>query len=294
MSLKTDQHLKIESINTGYCKIGHKKIENYGLYTLGGILMNPWELALEQFLSTWKQSEDVVAALVCGSYITGEPSNRSDIDVHIILSDEVEWRERGNCIINGLLIEYFANPPKQIKNYFQEDYNDHYTMAMVQFLTGKVIFDHIGIIEQLKQDALSWKSKSYEELSPSLIEIKKYTLWDAYDNLLDCYEQERSDFTFVYYNSLCHLFDMYCSMLRIEKIPHYQINRYLCEASYLEKYMKQAFPDQQFRNLYIEAMNVTNAAKMIECYKNLTAYVLQETGGFNIDGWKVRSKLQLG
>ena len=255
--------------------------------------MKPWEIALEQFLATWEQNEEVVGALVCGSYITGEPSNRSDIDVHIILSDEVEWRERGNCIFNGLLIEYFANPPQQIRSYFQEDYNDHRTMAMVQFITGKVIFDHTGVIELLKQDALSWKSKSYANLSASLIEVKKYTLWDAYDNLLDCFEQKRSDFKFVYYNSLCHLFDTYCLILHIEKIPHDQIYRYLSEVSYLKKYMKQAFPDQQFSNMFIEAMNVENADQMLQYYSRLTEYVLQEAGGFHIDGWKLRSDLQL-
>ena len=232
--------------------------------------------------------------MVCGSYITGEPSNRSDIDVHIILSDHVVWRERGNCIINGLLIEYFANPPQQIRSYFQEDYSGHTTMAMVQFITGKVIFDHTGVIEQLKQEALSWKSKNYENLPASLIEVKKYTLWDAYDNLLDCYEQQRSDFKFVYYNSLCQLFDTYCSILLIEHIPHYQISRYLSEGSYLKKYMKQAFPDQLFSNMYIEAMYVENVDLMLQHYSRLTEYVLQEAGGFHIDGWKLRSDLQIG
>lgn len=256
--------------------------------------MQPWELAVEQFLSTWNENGDVVGAMVCGSYITGEPTNRSDIDIHIILSKEAEWRERGNCIVNGFLIEYFVNPPKQIRYYFQEDFNAHHTMAMVQFITGKVIFDRTGIIEQLKLEALEWKSKSYDSLSPSLIEMKKYSIWDAYDNLLDCFEQKRSDISFVYYNSLCDLFDMYCSVLQLEHIPHYQINRYLTEASYLRKYLKQPFPDQQFSNMFIEALNVDNADTMIDCYKNLAEYVLKETGGFNIDGWKLRSDVQLG
>lgn len=256
--------------------------------------MQPWEIAVEQFLFTWNENADVVGALVCGSYITGEPTNRSDIDIHIVLSDEANWRERGNCIINGLVIEYFSNPPQQIRYYFEEDFNEHRTMAMVQFITGKVLFDRTGNIEQLKLEALDWKAKSYETLSPSLIEMKKYSLWDAYDNLLDCLEQKRSDFSFVYYNSLCNLFDMYCSVLQLEHIPHYQISRYLTEDSYLRKYLKHPFPDQQFSIMFIEALNADNTDKMIHCYNNMTEYVLKETGGFNIDGWKLRSNLQLG
>lgn len=46
--------------------------------------MAKWKIALEIFLKEWQDKEEVVGALVCGSYITGNPSKRSDIDVHII------------------------------------------------------------------------------------------------------------------------------------------------------------------------------------------------------------------
>ena len=107
----------------------------------------------EHFSSELEGTKDVIGAIVCGSYITGVLAERSDIDVHIILSDEVDWRERGNQYIDGLLMEYFANPPRQIRRYFAEDYRDRSTMSMVQFITGRVIFDHRGIIEQLKVEA---------------------------------------------------------------------------------------------------------------------------------------------
>jgi hypothetical protein len=109
------------------------------------IFMQEWKIALEEFLKDWKIRNDVVGALVCGSYITGNPSKRSDIDVHILLSDDVEWRERGNRIINGFLIEYFVNPPKQIRRYFQEDFQDHRTMSMVQFITGMTVYSNLKL-----------------------------------------------------------------------------------------------------------------------------------------------------
>src|SRR5690554_3779093 len=168
--------------------------------------MKPWEKAIKIFLAEWKDKTDITAALVCGSFITGSPSNRSDIDIHIILSDKVTWRERGNKYINGMLVEYFANPPRQIRKYFEEDHDDNSTMSMVQFITGKEVFDKSGVIKQLKEEAMVWKDKSYNEINKTLLEIKKYGLWDAYDNLLDCYETERQDFDFVYYNSLLTIF----------------------------------------------------------------------------------------
>ncbi|WP_231630083.1 nucleotidyltransferase domain-containing protein [Lysinibacillus sp. ZYM-1] len=76
--------------------------------------MDNWKIALETLLKDWQGRDDVVGTLVCGSYVTGKPSKRSDIDVHIVLENDVTWRERGNQIIDGFLIEYFANPPGQI------------------------------------------------------------------------------------------------------------------------------------------------------------------------------------
>ncbi len=60
--------------------------------------------------------------MLSGSRVTSFASKYSDIDVYIILSDDVEWRERGNKMIDGCLIEYFANPIKQIKSYFKEEF----------------------------------------------------------------------------------------------------------------------------------------------------------------------------
>ena len=45
--------------------------------------------------------------------------------------------------------------------------------------------------------------------------------------------------------------------------------------------------------MYIEAMNEENADQMLQYYSKLTEYVLKEAGGFHIDGWKLRSDLQL-
>ncbi|MFC0469146.1 nucleotidyltransferase domain-containing protein [Halalkalibacter kiskunsagensis] len=136
--------------------------------------MEMWEVVLNKFIDEWKNRSDVTAALVCGSYITGNPSKRSDLDIHIILSDDVDWRERGNKIIDGLLIEYFVNPPRQIRKYFQDDYRDRRTMSMVQFITGKVLFDKHNVIQELKTEAQEWINKKYENTNQVLLEIKKY------------------------------------------------------------------------------------------------------------------------
>lgn len=75
-------------------------------------------------------------------------------------------------------------------------------------------------------------------MNKTVLEIKKYELWDALDNLKDCYEQDKMDFSFTYHNSLVNLFLVYCQYLNLEMIPFYQIYAYLEDPIYLQKYSK--------------------------------------------------------
>ena len=124
-----------------------------------------------------------------------------------------------------------------------------------------------------------------------MIEIKKYRLWDSLDNLLDCYETGRADFSFVYQHSLVLLFNDYCSLLNIEQIPYYQISRYLSDPSYLSKYLKEPFPDQVFSNMFLMAIQTHEQGLMIKAYEGLLDYVYGQLGGFDIDGWHIRTLL---
>jgi predicted nucleotidyltransferase len=251
-----------------------------------------WEDALEEFLLDFKDQDDVLAAVVCGSYITGNPTKRSDIDVHIILSETSTWRERGNKIIDGYLIEYFMNPPRQIRKYFEEDYRDYRSMSMVQFITGRVIFDKSGITKQLIEEAKVWKDRKYTELPAIMKEIKKYGIWDSYDNLLDCYEENRPDFNLVYFNAMYTLFNDYCRFQSLEQIPVYQISSYLTDPSYLIKYLKEPFQDKHFAETFLKGITTMDKREMLNTYKELTERVFNQLGGFDIDGWKVQSEVE--
>ncbi|TKC16749.1 nucleotidyltransferase domain-containing protein [Robertmurraya kyonggiensis] len=253
--------------------------------------MSDWKVALEEFLKDWKDRDDVVGALVCGSYVTGNPSKRSDIDVHLILSEDADWRERGNQVVQGFLIEYFVNPPRQIREYFEDDFYSRRTMSMVQFMTGQTLFDKTGIIQELKDEAQEWINKEYGELNTTLLEMKKYAIWDALDNLKDCFEQERLDFQFVYYNSLAKLFSEYSQFLGLEAISFYQINSYLTDPTYLKKYLKKEFPDAEFKVGYVKALAEIDKQNMMKAYGVLVEHVLAKMGGFQIDGWKLRSSV---
>ena len=65
-----------------------------------------WEKAVDKFIKKWKSKKEVIGALVCGSYVTGNPTKHSDIDIHIILDNKCNWRMRGDEYVDGFLMEY--------------------------------------------------------------------------------------------------------------------------------------------------------------------------------------------
>lgn len=126
--------------------------------------MKNWERSLEKFIAKWRDKKYVVGAIVCGSYITGGATNHSDLDIQIILDKNVDWRERGNEIIDDILIEYFANPVLQIQKYFEDDYNSRRKICIHMFVSGKILFDKTGKLTEIIKIAKDWDKKKLKRL----------------------------------------------------------------------------------------------------------------------------------
>lgn len=257
------------------------------------IKMKKWEIALQKFLKKWENRKEVTGAIVCGSYITGNPSRHSDIDIHIILDSKTSWRERGNEIIDGILIEYFANPAKKHYEYAENDYKNRRRINAHMFYTGKVLFDKTGELKQLIKDSKKYLVKKYPKQNKIQIELAKYHIWDIIDNLKEVFEANGKEFFFVFYNDLDDLFEAYAKFLQFDSILVHKLRRFLVDEQDKKKYCISDFPDQEFVKMYVNALNIKDKSKMIKEYQKLTNHVLDKMGGFNIDGWKIRSPAQI-
>lgn len=254
--------------------------------------MEKWEIALQKFLKTWKNKKEVIGIIVCGSYITGNPSNHSDIDLHILLDSKTSWRQRGNKIIDGILIEYFINPIHLHNYYFQDDYKKRKKASAHMFVTGKIILDKTGELGKLVQDAKKHIKKKYSKNTKFHTEYAKYNLWDMCDNLEEVYEANTKDFHFVYYNNLNTLFDTYAKYLQYDSIAVHKLITLLINEKSRKKYHVRNFPDKDFVEMYIDALNINKNSKMIQKFQKLTKHVFTKMGGFNIDGWNIKSSIK--
>ena len=249
----------------------------------------PWEIALNKFLNKWKNKQEVIGAIVCGSYITGNPTKHSDIDLHIILDTKTTWRERGNEIVDGILIEYFANPLAKHKDYDVEDFKDRRKVHAHMLCTGKILFDKTGELKQLVQNSKKYLLKKYPKQNLISVELAKYQLWDMCDNLKEVFESNSEDFFYVYHNNLTDLFETYSKFLQFDSFPAHKLRRCLENEKDKKKYHVRNFPDQTFALKFVSLLKQTDKSKAITDFHKLTDHVLKRMGGFNIDGWKLRS-----
>ena len=255
--------------------------------------MEKWEKALDTFIQEWMCRDEVEGLLVCGSYVTGTPSKRSDIDLHIILSKETEWRQRGNKIINGYLIEYFANPPDQIREYFREEHAVNRRHAPHQFVSGRIILDKTGTLQQLRNEAAEWMKKEYLELNSNSVELFKYGLWDTLDNLHDAYKKESGSFTYAYWSALISAVDFYSRYMKYDTLPPHKIHELLNELAQRVKYALPDYPDAEYKELLNEALLAKEKVIMLQCYERIVTYIQERAGGFNINGWQLRTPVHI-
>ena len=255
--------------------------------------MNDWKRKLDIFLADFENADDIVGILVCGSYIMDRPTSHSDLDVHIVLDNKVEYRERGNKVVDGLLIEYFANPMKQILAYFNEDLEDKSLMCQTQFVTGKILLDKVGDVEALKSKAKEMIENFYasgqNELSMS--DLDKYFLWDMLDDLQDAYENKRADFDFLYFTRLDMLLRKYMNGINL---PYNSKSIYgnAVDANVREKYLLRELPNETVKSMIIRAITVVEKDDKMDAYEKLTAEIMKQLGGFSIDGFKLKSDVE--
>ena len=248
--------------------------------------MRPWEVALGKFLKPWEEKDFVEAALLAGSYALGLQTPRSDVDVYIILSDDVGWRERGNVIVDGVLIEYFANPARQIRQYFEEELAQNSRSTARIILTGKTLFDKTGIIEVLRVEAKEYMGKPFPKLDETRIELTKYFLWDVLDSLKDAEERGDPGYAYLYHLALRRALESYARFLRTEIPPADKVYRLFSDEAFRKAYLFPDFPDERFVELFLGAVQEVRT----ENVEALINHVLDKMGGFSIDGWKLRTE----
>lgn len=244
--------------------------------------------SVESFLSSWQNKNEVLGAMITGSRAISTSNAQSDIDILILLKEDCTWRERGNHIIDGYLIEYFANPLSTIRKLWQIDLLDNQRTNLRMIVTGKILSDVDNKVKDFQHEARKLFHDKFSAPDSFTIESDKYALWDSLDGFEDLFGRNSINTKLVYYSHLSLALQIYTKFLRTE-LPHLgKLDKLFYDENYRLKYLFQSFPDEKFLSMFKQALQ-SNEKEQLKHASMLTSYIMDKMGGFEINNWKLRS-----
>lgn len=242
-----------------------------------GNLNEKVQLVLDRFTHPFRNDPNVVGILLTGSYAHSTPDSYSDLDVYII-TNELDWRERGNTFIDGYEIEYFINPTKQVNAYLDEDETDLRPVTAHMFSYSKILYRKemtTNPMDQLIERAKEILEKPLPELDEVTRELARYGFDDGVKDLLD----SKSSKDLLAYHIMAH------NMIKQVVTIFYRVKNVRQEKSKrMSEQLKKI--DGQFLGLLVA---VFKQNYKFTALNELISYVENLIGGKRPNEWKLRS-----
>lgn len=239
-----------------------------------------WKDSLEKFISEYRNKDYVIGAILCGSYVTGNNTKRSDVDICII-TKEISYKQRGNVIVDGIMFEYFMNPLSEVYKYLENDFKNRRRLADANmYVNGIVLFDKTGDIEKLRNDSKKYYDLDFDEPDKDTMMINNYACWDLMDEINDKIDNNE-EYDLLYWMLLKELISNYYYKNKIATVPFTKIEKIYRDEEYRNRYHLKNMPPQDFINLVLNVFN----NKSYGCLKELYDYVI---GDFQINDFVLR------
>jgi len=250
-------------------------------------MKNDYTDTIAAFIKKSLGKEKVLAVLVTGSFAKGINDKDSDLDLQIITSNGSKYRKRGNVVMDGVLIEYCINPYSQVKKYLEIDSKHNNPMMCIALLEGKIIFEKYKSASRLKECATASLKKGYSLINKDHMSFNKYVLADTLNKMNSLYKKKRDDFSFLYYINLKLIYETYALFLQQALLKEPMLENYF-EGNTRFSHIIKDFTDKKFAKMFLSAMVSKKSQDQIIKYRELTQYVLNEMGGFTLNGWSLK------
>ncbi len=233
--------------------------------------------ASEQFVEEAKTNQDIIGIIICGSLVNGVLHKNSDIDIVLISKPSCDYRERGNTWIKGIEIEYFMNPPQQIRKYFELEMNSPHTANMLA--TGKLVFQKDEAVQQLIIEAKEILQQGPSEIKVFEIELAKYFLDDKlkdFDDIINT--QDETAKQLIKFEILNFCINTFCKKHKIWRAKDKNLQKQLAQI------------DQRFADLL--NLGITQKWEP-DFFQNYKKELTRSLFGPREKEWKLRSALGL-
>lgn len=252
--------------------------------------MKKWEAALEKFLRPWRARKHVLGAVVVGSRAFGTDDRFSDIDVHIVMSNRVKRLERGTCLIDGFLIEYFADALRMYPKYFRRGARGGSLSIARMFAHGRILFDKNGTLKRLRRWGKSMMLKPMPRERKADNDFAKYMMWGIRDDLMSLKGRRSPGFWYAYHWGVTEVIEYYRAFLGCETPSQSKMWDLFSSRRFRRGNRMKPFPDPRFVLLAKRCMKAKTVKNAYMDISKLIAHAHRRMGGFEIDGWRYRRK----
>lgn len=214
------------------------------------------------------ENEHVLGCFFYGSFLTGFNNKNSDIDLHIIFdnSDPLHLI-RGNKVIDGHRIEYFEKPIQDLYLSIDNDFNRQNNALLSILGTSRIIFDKTGDVAKLQQYALEKFSNPLPPLETE--DGKEFTsiLNNRMEKLAKACEDDSPYFDHLYHITLEKIRKFYHRLTGNPEVQTSKVFRVYTDDRYRRSFYKENIPEQEFRDMYLDAICDNSSDKHIKLEK---------------------------
>ncbi|MCA1058783.1 nucleotidyltransferase domain-containing protein [Rossellomorea aquimaris] len=132
------------------------------------------------------------AAILAGSVVRGEETSTSDLDI-VVIDHQLLSEYRESLIVNGWPIEVFVHNENTIRHYFESDCKRARPSLPRMVSEGIPLVDH-PLLSPLKSEARALLRDGPPNWSAQTIQMKRYFLTDALDDLIGSTNRPESIF----------------------------------------------------------------------------------------------------
>ena len=251
--------------------------------------MEAWKSVAYKFIDTCEFKDSIECAFITGSYASGNADEFSDVDLHLVLRDEVQWRERGNRLVDGFHVEYFANPARQLRRDIINNYNARVLVISNMLENGVVLFDRTGIFEVLTEECRQQNRNGFPPLEQARKHMSFYHVWNDFDELTRAYRNNSLDFKMLYSHFGINIMYTYSQFVQTPLPPRHQLYRWLTDTQFRSNYKLPPFGDDKFTELMVQFFADGDNGALYRHAEAMYGYV-QKALGFDIYSFSSRNE----
>ena len=252
--------------------------------------MEKWQIAVDKFLADYINEDFFIGAILTGSYATGNNDVNSDVDIFIVTKDSTDWRERGNRLLDGVMVEYFINPVRQVVLELDTGFDNNNIATTLIFAGSKILYDTDDIIKGLVERAKADLDKQIKPVSEYAWKMNCYNVWHSFYELTSKYTKN-VDIEFTYNIFLNNLSRAYFANNQIPLLPVHKIERILSDDMYRERYNLKKLPEKEFSDKLLACFAAKDYDEKYICAKELYNYYMEQNSKFDINNFAFRSKI---